>query len=76
MKGLMMQKNTLKRAKCPFCGTILSGVIERLRNHYKLDNSDPDYLEKTVCLNCEKHVFTINNGKGLDPSYKESGIIL
>lgn len=69
MKELMMPKITSKRAKCPFCGTILSGTIERLKNHYKLDNGDPDYLEKTVCPNCEKHVFTLNDGKGLEPSY-------
>jgi len=58
-----------KRAKCPFCGTILSGVIERLKNQYKLDNGDPDYLEKTVCPYCEKHVFTINDGKELGIGY-------
>jgi len=65
----MMPKIMSKRAKCPFCGTKLTGTIERLKNQYKLDNGDPDYLEKTVCPNCEKHVFTLNDGKGLVPSY-------
>lgn len=58
------------RVACPFCGTPLSGKIEKVKNDYKLDNGDPDYRERTLCPNCSKYVFTIASGRGLEPGYK------
>lgn len=57
------------RAACPFCETPLSGTIEQIKNMYKLDNGDPDIVERTLCPNCKKYIFTVNNGMQLAYDY-------
>lgn len=50
------------RAACPFCGMALIGRVEKVKNDYKLDNGDPDYRERILCVGCKKYVFTLHSG--------------
>lgn len=65
----MRQLTTSIRVPCPFCGVALGGRIEKVKNDYKLDNGDPDYRERTLCLNCKKYVFTTHSGIRLESGY-------
>jgi len=58
------------RPDCPWCSTRLTGEIEKHRNMYKLDNGDPDFVERTACPNCGKWIFTINKGRHLVKGYE------
>lgn len=58
------------RAPCPWCETPLSGEIKHVKNIYKLDNGDPDFVEKTQCPNCDKWVFTRDDGMHLMRGYE------
>lgn len=64
-----MEPTNSIRALCPFCDMALTGRIEKIKNDYKLDNGDPDYLERILCLNCKKHVFTKHSGMSLAYDY-------
>ena len=66
---MVKHKTNSIRALCPFCDTSLSGKIEKIKNDYKLDHGDPDYLERTLCPKCNRYVFTVYSGKILAYDY-------